>query len=287
MTRISIDGYAPKHLSYSTVNGYRDCGMRLKLQKIERREQRPGLAGIGGNAVHSATEQYDLGDPDLGPGQQGPFGFDPEFVFKNCWDDEIKKRQEQSPNYVYPDDYIATGRASAAHGGKRGVSWWMEQGPIMVQRWIDWRAQHGWHLWETPEGNPAVELELNITIGNDIPVLMFIDRIMVTPAGVPAIVDIKTGRSPETPEQLGLYRVGIAKTFGITIDWGYFWDAQKGSHGEPLDLTMYTEDYFAEVYEQAIAGINAGCFLAKPANGCRNWCGVAKFCPAVGGSPSA
>lgn len=60
MTRISIDGYEPHHLSFSTVAGYRDCGMRMKLQKIERREQRPGLAGIGGNAVHTASELVDL-----------------------------------------------------------------------------------------------------------------------------------------------------------------------------------------------------------------------------------
>ncbi|MGZ6788357.1 MAG: RecB family exonuclease [Mycobacteriaceae bacterium] len=278
MTRVQFGDYQPKHLSYSTVSGYRDCGMRMRLQKIEKKEQRPGLAGIGGNAVHSATEWFDLhgfcGDED------------PEVVFRDCWEQEIEKRVEQSPSYRYPDDFIATGRASAEHGGKRGVSWWMEQGPIMVQRWIDWRAQTGWHIWETPTGLPAVEVELNITIGDDIPVLMFIDRIMVTTAGEPVILDIKTGRTPETPEQLGLYRVGVQKIFDIDIRWGYFWDAQKGTHSAPLDLSMYTEAYFADVYEQAVAGINAGCFLAKPANGCRNWCGVAKFCSAVGGNPS-
>jgi hypothetical protein len=61
MTRISIDGYEPAHLSFSTVSGFRSCGKRFELQKILRLEEKPGLAAIGGNAVHQATEQYDLG----------------------------------------------------------------------------------------------------------------------------------------------------------------------------------------------------------------------------------
>jgi hypothetical protein len=47
---------------------------------------------------------------------------------------------------------------------------------------------------------------------------------------------------------------------------------------------MYDPDYFTEDFEQAIAGINAGCFLAQPANNCKSWCGVAQYCKAVGGS---
>ena len=61
MTRISVNGWEPGHLSFSTINSYRSCGKKLELQKILRLEEKPGLAAIGGNAVHTATEQYDLG----------------------------------------------------------------------------------------------------------------------------------------------------------------------------------------------------------------------------------
>lgn len=61
MTRISINGYEPAHLSFSTVSGYRMCGKKFELAKVLRLEEKPGLAAIGGNAVHTATEQYDLG----------------------------------------------------------------------------------------------------------------------------------------------------------------------------------------------------------------------------------
>jgi hypothetical protein len=59
-TGIDVDGYSPKHLSYSTIDGYRTCGIRFKLQKVIGVEQRPGLAALGGNAVHLASELYDL-----------------------------------------------------------------------------------------------------------------------------------------------------------------------------------------------------------------------------------
>lgn len=61
MSRIDISGYSPSHLSYSTVNGYRGCGKRFELSKILHLEEKPGLAALGGNAVHKATEDFDLG----------------------------------------------------------------------------------------------------------------------------------------------------------------------------------------------------------------------------------
>jgi hypothetical protein len=37
------------------------------------------------------------------------------------------------------------------------------------------------------------------------------------------------------------------------------------------------------MFNGAIAGINSGCFLPQPANGCANWCGVARYCAVTGG----
>lgn len=75
MGRISVDGYEPAHLSHSTIGGYRMCGKKFQLTKIFRLEELPGLAAIGGNAVHTATERLDLAeffgrDVDNGSGEQ-------------------------------------------------------------------------------------------------------------------------------------------------------------------------------------------------------------------------
>lgn len=277
---VTFENYEPAHLSYSTIDGYRSCGQRFYLQKVAMVEQKPGLAGLGGNAVHTATEWYDLAPAD---GEGAWMGA--EFAFREAWDQEVEKRRKDSPNYSI-EDYTATGRASAEYGGKQTIEWWMDNGPKMVQAWMDWRAAYGWQLWETPDGTPAVEVHLNVSLPNEVPVKMFIDRIMVSPAGQLVVLDLKTGRIPETAEQLGLYAWGIEQTWGEMFrpDWGYYWNPTKG-HGTPLDLSMYTGDYFAEVAQGVIAGVGAGAFLAKPMNGCARWCGVAKFCRAVGGTP--
>lgn len=59
MGLIEFQGYAPKHLSYSTIGTYRMCGAKFRFEKVMRLEQRPGVAAIGGNAVHVASEAID------------------------------------------------------------------------------------------------------------------------------------------------------------------------------------------------------------------------------------
>lgn len=60
MTHIDIEGFKPAHISHSTIGSYRMCGKKWELTKILKIEERPGLAALGGNAVHVATEAYDL-----------------------------------------------------------------------------------------------------------------------------------------------------------------------------------------------------------------------------------
>lgn len=275
MTFLKFENYKPSHLSYSSMDNYRSCGMRFKLQRVYQVEQKPGLAGLGGNAVHTATEWYDL---DVTPNATAAE------LFIKAWNDEVEKRLKDSPNYRI-EDYTATGRAAAQYGGRQNIDWWMDNGPGMVQSWIEWRESSGFSLWETPDGKPAVEVSLKPVLPNGVPVLQFIDRIMVSPAGQLTVVDLKTGRTPETAEQLGLYAWAIGEMWGEMFkpDWGYFWSPSKG-HGTPQDLSMYTAEYFTDLSDGVIAGVSAGSFLAKPANGCARWCGVSQFCPAVGGT---
>lgn len=206
-------------------------------------------------------------------------------VFKECWDEAVADRREKSPSFQ-PSDYVATGRAAAAYGGKRTEKWWLDNGPAMVEKYIAWRKSSGWAILDV-NGTPAVELELNFPLpGVDMLVKGFIDRIFVTAAGEPVIVDIKTGRTPETPEQLGLYRVGMQEVHGISIDWGGFWSPDKGFGGF-IDLRPWTAERFGVLFSQAVAGINAGAFLPNPANNCKSWCGVAHACAVVGGADAA
>lgn len=214
---------------------------------------------------------------------------DTKALFDAAWADELAESREKSPSYEV-GDYSVTGRAAAKYGGKKNADWWADNGPLLVDSWLEWRKKTRWDLWETPEGKPAIELEFNILLPGDIPVKMLLDRVFVTPVGEIVVVDIKTGsRMPETPEQLGLYATGMELTYGkhLRPTWGFWWNALKGEHSQPFNLDMYTPSFFAEMYRGAVAGINAGCFLPEPKNGCSSWCGVRDYCHATGGSKAA
>ncbi|HET6917270.1 MAG TPA: PD-(D/E)XK nuclease family protein [Acidimicrobiales bacterium] len=271
MTFVSYEGYEPPHLSHSTFDSYRSCGMKMALQKVYRVEQRPGWSSIGGSALHSCIEtieEYELADVDA------------DALFEDCFKHHTEEAAKRSPSYT-PDQYHVAGR------GKKTASWWLEEGPRMVHRWLDWRKATGWTLWTTPAGTPAIEVELNFTLNGpdgEIPVKGFIDSVWRLPSGQLIPLDVKSGRKPDEPIQLGLYKVGMQKVFGEDVAWGYFWDANKGDHGQPVSLDLYTEDYLAVEYAKAVRGINAGVFIARPNMNCADWCSSAAFCPAVGGA---
>lgn len=201
--------------------------------------------------------------------------------FREAWDAEVEHRRRLSPSFD-PSQYTATGRAPAKYGGKRTEQWWLDEGPGMVQSWIDWREETQWALPEI-NGEPAVEVDLLFELpGVDLPIKAYIDRVFVLPTGELAIVDLKTGRTPETAEQLGLYRVGLGIVHGLWPSWGYFWSPGKG-HGQPINLEAWTPQRFSVMFNNSINAINAGSFNPNPANACKNWCGVARFCAVVGG----
>ena len=210
---------------------------------------------------------------------------DTKALFREHWDAEVQKRLDESPSYAL-GDFTVTGRAPAPYG-RRTLDWWQDKGHEMVDRYVEWRKETRWDIWEPEPGVPAIELEINFSLPGDIPVKTFIDRLFVTKVGELVLLDIKTGRTPETPEQLGLYACAVDALYGVRPAWGFWWDASKGTHSAPLSLDRYTPRYLAAVYEDAIRGINAGCFPAKPANNCKDWCSVSRFCAAVGGRDAA
>ena len=209
---------------------------------------------------------------------------DTKALFRESFSAELEKRVKESPSYGV-EDYSVTGKARAPYG-KRTLAYWEDNGHTLVDNWVEWRKATRWEIWE-PDGEPAIELGIDFILPGDIKVKTFIDRVFVLPTGEPAIVDLKTGRTPETPEQLGLYATAIESRYGVRINWGYWWDAHKGTHIGPYDLSRYTPTFFSLLYKEVAAGINAGCFPPRPANNCKDWCSTARYCAAVGGPDAA
>ena len=169
------------------------------------------------------------------------------------------------------------GRATKANPQKEDVNFWQTTGPQWVQAYIDWRkANPDWKLWKTPQGAPAVELAMLPEFAG-VPVKMILDRVFEV-NGELVIVDLKTSQqTPTNTLQLGFYKVGLLKTFGIDVKWGTYWMARQHGVSPLVSLEQYTEDKL----EYLVAGFDkarkAGIFLPNT-NNCQYKCGLTAHC---------
>lgn len=161
-----------------------------------------------------------------------------------------------------PDVWRAGGRATKEYPDKENGDWWARNGAEMVQNWINWREQsHGLQLWVTPQGIPAIELAVNISL-NDVPIKMALDRVMVTQTGELVVVDLKTGKNtPSSSFQLGMYAVGMEITFGIRPQYGTYWAARDGVTTELIDLSEWTIERVTGIVSMFDNARKAGIFV--------------------------
>lgn len=183
--------------------------------------------------------------------------------------------------------FRAAGKPTKTNPHGEDEMWWLANGPSMVQRWMDWREQSGWRIWETPDGRPAIELEMYPSF-DGVRVRMFVDRIMTVPAtGSLVIVDLKSGRrTPASDLQLGFYRTGLWQTFGVNVEFGAYWMARTGELTPIQDITRFTPGLMSAWLHKFVAARDAGIFLPNLSEKCRA-CGVNQHCHAYGGSKSA
>ena len=91
-------------------------------------------------------------------------------------------------------EWRAGGRVSKAWPNKEDSTWWLSNGPGMLQQWADWWERSkadGWTVWTTPTGVPAIELPVMAVIGS-VPLRGYIDAILVDPDGDLCLMDWKT-----------------------------------------------------------------------------------------------
>lgn len=155
-------------------------------------------------------------------------------------------------------------------------AWWDLHGIGFVSDWIRFRQLSAWKIWVAPDGEPAIEIELSIPIGDTF-IKMAIDRVMVDPQGRLCIVDLKTGRRvPASSLQLGFYRYGLKKKYGIEIDLGYYWMSRSAAMTDPVDLTFYTDEKIEYLVTAFDAARKAHSFIPNT-NSC-NMCGYTAQC---------
>ena len=209
---------------------------------------------------------------------------DIETMFTDAFLEEVEKRKQRD-NPTDPTEWRAGGRKSAKWPNKEDASWWLTEGPKLLQAWCDWWRQakaDGFTVWQTPTGLPAVELGLNPIIAG-VPFKCYIDAVLVDPDGDLLAVDWKTGREPVAPIQLGAYKVALEKTFpGIEVRYGAYYLARKGDLSAPYKLSIYTESLLGDWLGKAKDIETRGDFIPHPSTLC-SACGVRSHCLVMGG----
>jgi len=174
------------------------------------------------------------------------------------------------------------GRATKANPNKEDIGYWQTQGPMWVEQYIAWRKQNpNWKIWTTPDGRPAIELELTPVVA-DVPVKMVIDRIFDVD-GQLVIVDLKTSKNtPTSTLQLGFYKLGLEVTFGTDalggeINWGNYYMSRGSNTVEMVDLSGYTYEKMEFLVKGFDKARKAGIFLPNT-NSCQYMCGLTAHC---------
>ena len=214
----------PKHISYSSLSTWQECGWKYYLTKVEGVQEAHAVWFTGGTAVHKATELWDLQTPGDIPNI--------EMLWNKVWYDQVA------------EDEALHGDMNTWQFAKReDMSWWYGEGIWMLDKWIEFRKS--WNIYED-----FVEKEYEIDIDNAT-VKMAIDRVMVDFEGNRVLLDIKTGASSQRhPLQLAVYAWALEKQ-GVTVEKAGFWDARTGNislwnlqnlHAERIEDMLNTFD---------------------------------------------
>lgn len=247
-----------------------NCGWSFYLTRVQKIQENPSYWLVGGKSLHEGTEIYDALEPGA--------AFDSRAVFEQRWAENYKLADNGMP-------FRAGGRKTTAYPNKEDASWWLDNGPKMLDFWVQFRETSGYTIYELPDGAKAVETELNTEVGG-VNMKGFLDRLMVSPAGELIVVDIKTSsKAPVTYTQLGTYAILTEKTMGIRPVKGAYWMARTGELTEPVELDHYTENRLASHVKGFNIAVENNIFIPQPGFMCGT-CSVNHACYAVNGKNS-
>lgn len=275
--------YNPKHLSYSAIDSYLRCGKAFELERVVGVPRSSAWYFVGGSTVHEVTEEYDRlffqSKVTLAELISNPAQVERDFETRL---NTLVATEEEATNSK-ESEWDVAGKTKALPEGKN-KAWWLEHGPQMALRWLTWRRDSGYVMWEH-DGEPGIELPLNVPLSVDPTLKAFPDRVMVTPSGELVVVDLKTGvRDPKSYLQLGVYAVAMEKAGLPRPTYGTYWMALKGQHTFPKILDHFTEGVINSMFEQFFEGTQRGQFLPRISDECGFMCRMAEACHVNGGS---
>lgn len=235
--------------------------------------RRPALWLAGGSAVHEVTEKYDR--MALNGVEQA---FQVGFIWERFFGLQLDKLRRADPN-----EY--NWRSSQTEP----ISVWNTIGPQFVQSYIDWRRRSPYTIWTTPDGSPAIELDVSGMLpGCPVEIKGYVDRIFHDPVfDQLIIVDLKTSkRPPKNADQFAAYAALVTAKYGVTAALGAPFMNRKATLGTPYQLADFTPEAVGPVFGEAWKQIEAGDFTASPGEACF-LCDMSASCAAKNGPLAA
>lgn len=235
-------------------------------------QARPSVPAIAGTVVHVATEVVDKLLHENGQTDPSRLTAEAQADADASWNEAIALQS-------------AAGREPSTwkHFGRQDAGWFCNVGiPNSIKAYIDWRvANPDWVVAEIPGFGPAIEVPFNYYVTPGRLVHGFIDRVFTSRTqGGYYPLDIKSGLKPKTDEQLGLYKAALNEVLGWNIERGYFIYGLKSGEAKltnPLDLSHWTPQRLAAVYEPASQAIEQGIYIPAPGENCFT-CSVSEHC---------
>lgn len=263
------------HISYSGLSTGLECLKRFQLTRIAQAPQLPAWWFAGGTAVHAVTEDYDRALFEAGTAGRA-FAWDRRDIL-NAWEKhfeaEIEKLKKKEP-----DD-------TKWRAGKEKYKEWNVSGPEQVQNYIEWRRRSPYEIWITPDGTPAIELDISGYLpGCGLEILAYLDRVFIDPfLQCMAVVDLKSGKTkPTSGLQFGVYSARIQEKYGEHPVWGAALMTREGQLHKPYSLGKYSPEYVGKQLGHLERIVAARAFPANVGGGCWN-CDVSASCFAQDG----
>jgi len=262
----------PRHISHSSREALERCALQYFLTRVANAPQTPALWLAGGSAVHETTEDYDLlAFADMAE------DFDAGEVWNLVFDQQLHEAREREKDE-------RKWRSSQTEP----IEVWRRMGLNFVQAYIDWRERSPWEIWTTPDGEPAIELDVSGKLpGCEVEIKAFLDRVFWDPVLKRLIiVDLKTSKKPpKNADQFGTYGALLKAKYGVDAALGVPFMNRRASLGTPFDLSAYTPEFVGEVFGKAwqqIKGYMAAGKFPADTSDCF-LCDVKTSCHAQGG----
>ena len=250
--------------SFSQLSTFSTCPERYRLQKILKVPEPPAVWLPAGSAAGLACDDLDLGYP-----------FDiAVYMFEQNLERMLTDMEIE--NEMPREDFEVNGKTKANPAGK-DQAWWVENFPPMLERYNEWRRTSGYTV-ATVNGKPAIELEVNLDLGNGTLVVGYLDRLYIRPNGKLEVLDLKSGTSQPGDYQLVTYAYAVGIQYGLDVPYGSFYMLAKDGKSTPKWLPSYTSgNSVQQTYRRLDESIRNGHFVPRITGDCFR-CPMAKAC---------